>query len=282
MKHAWLAAIFLAAAAVVLADKVVLNDGREYEGLIVEENDKQVKIKTSKATLSFPRDQIRSVEKGSSAVAERVTRLEGLEPENLQGYLDAAEWFAGDGKIAADLPTMKRVCNIASRDRAVACRAQTILGDYLVGQGDRLAAAGPSSAPIQRTKNEEAAKRRRTRAVRGGRGRDLRLSDTVKMVIDADTRRRFRSGNRRRSFSRTRPAILHQSCRCSPTTCSGGWRARPAPAGPAALLALRRQGLPSAPAATARASRDSFRGRVRRFSEKVYRSCVGMGSLRTS
>ncbi|MBI2923322.1 MAG: hypothetical protein HYY18_19880 [Planctomycetes bacterium] len=288
MKHAWLAALFLAAAAVALADKVVLNDGREYEGLIVEENDKQVKIKTSKATITFPREQIKSVEKGSSAVAERVTRLEALDPENPAGYLDAAEWFAGAGSVAADVATMKRVCNIASRERSLACRAQTILGDYLVGQGERLGAARAyQRAAAADPKNEEAAKK--AAETKGEfeevAKRDLKdLLETVKLVIDAryaEAIPRLRK-SRGLFFADQAPPILHKSLKdladdlqlrvaCKP--CAGK--------GQVICPFCGGKGFTTCSNCDGKGVKRGFvagKGEER-FSEKACRSCIGMGSI---
>lgn len=128
----------------VFADKVVLNDGRTYEGAILEDSDTQVKIKTPKATLTFKRDQVKSVERDSSgaALAEANGKLEALSPDQPELYLEAARWFATDGKEAGDDQVLRRLCNIAAYlNRNQACEANLILGRALLEKGSRADAA---------------------------------------------------------------------------------------------------------------------------------------------
>ncbi|MBI2923323.1 MAG: hypothetical protein HYY18_19885 [Planctomycetes bacterium] len=124
------------------ADKVVLNDGRTYEGIVLEDSDKGVKIRTAKATLTFPKNQVKSVERGANTLGLREQKLEALSPENPKGYLEAAEWLAGEGKESMDLPTLRRLCAIAaSLDRPLACPANLLLGKALLEAGQRAEAA---------------------------------------------------------------------------------------------------------------------------------------------
>ncbi|MBI2923324.1 MAG: hypothetical protein HYY18_19890 [Planctomycetes bacterium] len=141
MKRLPAIALCLALAAVALADKLVLKDGRTYEGTIVEESDEKVTIRTAKATLTFPRKDVESIEKGSNPVEEREKRLTALDPDSPGGYLEAAEWLVTQKELA-DEATVSKLCNIASYlDPALAGQAQVTLGRFLLAKGKRPEAA---------------------------------------------------------------------------------------------------------------------------------------------
>ncbi len=142
MKAVRLLCLVLALAAVAGADKVVLKDGRSYDGVIVEETDASVRIKTSKATLTFTRDQIASVERAGGAAAGREERLATLDPTKPAGYLETAVWLTGEGKDACDLPTLQKLCAAASKlAPSQAYDAQMLLGKRLEETGAKRAAA---------------------------------------------------------------------------------------------------------------------------------------------
>ena len=128
-----IAALLCALAAVCFADKVNLKDGRTYEGVVLEDTDTSVKIKTAKATLTFQKDQVASVEKiAGGALSERETKLAALDPAKPVAYLEVAYWITGKGKEAYDLPTLRRLCAAASKlDPKQAYDAQMVLGKKL-------------------------------------------------------------------------------------------------------------------------------------------------------
>ena len=141
MKTLKAAVLFLAVAAVALADKIVTNDGRTFEGTIVEETPDKVTIRTAKATLSFPRKDIASIEKGSNPVEEREKRLNALDPDVPAGYLESAEWLVTQKELAEEA-TVSKLCNIAAYlDPALAGQAQVVLGKFLLAKGKRPEAA---------------------------------------------------------------------------------------------------------------------------------------------
>ena len=151
-----LAALLLASPA--FADKIVLNDGRTYEGIVLEDTEKGVKIRTSKATLTFPKNQVKSVERGSNPLALREQKLEALSPDDPKGYLEAAVWMAGEGKEAMDLPTLRRVRDRSSLDPP--SPAQLLLGRVLLEGGQRAEAARAfMRAANADAGNQEAAKK---------------------------------------------------------------------------------------------------------------------------
>ena len=121
--------LVFALAATAVADKVVLNDGRTYEGVVLEETDTSVRFKTAKAVLTFPRKEIASLERSPvGPLQERETRLGVLDPGKPAEYLAAANWLVGPGRGALDLPTLRRLCTIAAKfDRAHAWEAQMLL-----------------------------------------------------------------------------------------------------------------------------------------------------------
>lgn len=133
---------FLLPAITALADKVTLKDGRTYEGVVLDDSEAGVKIKTPKATVTFPRDQVASVEKSGGDVQELEKRLSALDPEKPADYLALARWLRGPGKpVFAEL-TFKRLCSYVSfKDPNLACEAQVLLGEWEESEGTRRAAA---------------------------------------------------------------------------------------------------------------------------------------------
>lgn len=140
MKKLVLAAIFAAVGLSAAADKLFLKDGRTYEGKILEESDAGVKIKTAKATLTFPKEQIDKIERGTSMMEVLEGKLESLSPEAPETYVEAAEWCVKE-KVG-DEPTVERLANIAmALDPAFCGRGNAVLGDFSAARGDRVQAA---------------------------------------------------------------------------------------------------------------------------------------------
>jgi hypothetical protein len=143
MKPLRLAVLVFAAAVAASADTITLNDGRTYDGSIVEETETHVKIRTAKATLTLARKDIADITRGgSSPIPERDARLEALTPSEPEGYLETAEWLCKEGRGALDISILRRLCNISAVfDRKSACRAQLLLAAELFKSGDRQGAA---------------------------------------------------------------------------------------------------------------------------------------------
>jgi len=134
--------LVLSAALAAVADKLVLKDGRKYEGTVLEETDLVIKFRTAKAVLTFKKEEIESLERGKTIVAEREERLTALKPENPAGYIEMAEWLQGPGKELFDEAMFSRLCNIAAfLDKGLACKAQLMLGRYSLSKGRKEAAA---------------------------------------------------------------------------------------------------------------------------------------------
>jgi hypothetical protein len=76
----------------VLADTLVLKDGREFEGKLVSESGGVVKFKTAGGVLSFPREQIDRVEQGATPADEFKERLKKLDANDIEGRLALARW----------------------------------------------------------------------------------------------------------------------------------------------------------------------------------------------
>ncbi len=158
--RARIAFLLLALASFAFADRVILKDGRSFEGEIVEETDAGVKIKTTKATLFFAADLVASVEKGTSPLQERGKRLEALEPDSPEKYVELAEWMLDAGKDVSDEKVMRKVCNIAaSLDPSLAARSQLALGKFLLVKKEREDAATAFARALAADgENEEAKK----------------------------------------------------------------------------------------------------------------------------
>jgi hypothetical protein len=122
------------------ADKIIMKDGRSWEGKIVEETDDVIKLKMSKGTIPIKKADIDRIEKGTSAVETLDVLLEALTPSNPAGYVDAARLCVE--KNAGDGPTVERLANIAiSLDPALCGRAQEVIGDWYFAKGNKARAA---------------------------------------------------------------------------------------------------------------------------------------------
>lgn len=134
--------LFAACATVALADKIVLKDGRSYEGEILEQTADKVRIKTAKTTLSFTTDQIESIERGMSGAVERTRKLEALDRDKPASYLELARWLAAGPADLQDEAIMRRVCSAAAfLDPAQAAEAQLLLAKVLLSQNKKQDAA---------------------------------------------------------------------------------------------------------------------------------------------
>ncbi len=142
MKVARLVCLLLAMGSIAAADRILLKDGRYYEGVILEETDALVIFRTGKETLEIPREQVQSINRSATPATEREKRLATLDPAAPNGYLEAATWLVASGKAACDLPTLRKLCAAASMlDPTLAWQAQMVLGKYLEESGDRREAA---------------------------------------------------------------------------------------------------------------------------------------------
>ncbi len=125
-------ALILMGASAAFADKVILKDGRTFEGLVIENDETQVRIKMAKGVVSFPREQVESVELLDKALHQREEKFEALDPEKPAGYLATAEWLTSEGKDGCDLATLQRLVSAAVKlDPSLAYRAQMLLGARL-------------------------------------------------------------------------------------------------------------------------------------------------------
>ncbi len=142
MRFALRAVLFLALATAALADKVVLKDGRTYEGEILEQTADKVRIKTAKATLSFTSDQIESIERGSSGTLDRTKKLEALDRDKPAGYLELARWLAAGPAELQDEAILHRICSAAAYlEPSQGAEAQLLLAKVLLAHGKKKDAA---------------------------------------------------------------------------------------------------------------------------------------------
>ncbi len=142
MKFLARAVIVLACSLQAFADKVTLKDGKVYEGVVIEQTDLVVKIRTAKAVFTLPMDRVASVEKSESLLAERDKRYAALDAATGEAYLEAARWISGPGREYYDEPMFRRLCEIATfLDPRQGYDAQSLLAAHFVELKDSRAAA---------------------------------------------------------------------------------------------------------------------------------------------
>lgn len=142
MRRVLLLLLSLSLACAVFADKVVLKDGRTFEGEIVEEDADHVKIKTARSAVTFKMDEVERIERGMSPLQERNKRLEALDGEDGKAYLELAQWIAAAPKEVQDEKVLRRLCSAAAfLDPDTAASAQNLVGTWLLAAGKREDAA---------------------------------------------------------------------------------------------------------------------------------------------
>ncbi|MCC6740551.1 MAG: hypothetical protein IT452_16020 [Planctomycetia bacterium] len=154
--------IFLlaACATAAFADKVVLKDGRSFEGEIVEETAEQVKIKTARSALTFKMEEVDHIERGMSPLQERNKRLEALDGEDGGAYLELAKWMATAPKEVQDEKVLRRLCSAAAYlDPETAAAAQNLIGAWLLAAGKREDAADAFARVLKADPANEEAKK---------------------------------------------------------------------------------------------------------------------------
>lgn len=80
----------------LLADKLVLKDGREFEGLITEEED-SVTIALDYGQVTFPRDQIEQIAYGETPAEALATKLAEAPIGDPEALYEIAEWAREQG-----------------------------------------------------------------------------------------------------------------------------------------------------------------------------------------
>ncbi|MCE9584773.1 MAG: hypothetical protein K8T20_19960 [Planctomycetes bacterium] len=164
-----------------VADKLTMKDGRVFEGRVISENDREIKIRTARATLTVPRDQVERIDKGTSTLQQRDEKLEALTLEKPEEYIDVASWLLGEGASVWDSDLFRRLCAIpVAQDPRLAVRANLVLGRGWEAHGRpeeaaeawaRAEAADPADPEARRLaasgrKTLESAARRRVEALR--------------------------------------------------------------------------------------------------------------------
>lgn len=137
MKFLFRAVLVLACLAPAYADKVVLKDGKVYDGIVIEQTDTAIKIRTAKAVYTFPMDRVASVEKGESQLALRDRYYDALDGVTAQAYVDAARWLAGAGHEFYDEKMFRRLLEIATfLDARSGYEAQKMLAKHFQELGE--------------------------------------------------------------------------------------------------------------------------------------------------
>ena len=122
------------------ADIIKLKDGREYEGKIVEQNDKELKIKTPLGAMTFKREDVVEIVEKKSLVDLMDERLLALNPAEPIKYLEAGKWCVEEAKQEG---VGLHLVNLAmALDPRLYGEGQAYLGDYYYGKkNDRRKAA---------------------------------------------------------------------------------------------------------------------------------------------
>lgn len=93
--------LILFAVAPVFADQVHLKNGRVLEGTIQEETKDSLVVKTtSGATATIPLANVKKIERGATAADDADTKLAALDPDDLMGHHELAQWCESK-KLAA-------------------------------------------------------------------------------------------------------------------------------------------------------------------------------------
>lgn len=122
------------------ADIIKLKDGREYEGKVVEQNDKELKIKTPLGAMTFKREDVVEIVAQKSLVDLMDERLLALTPAEPLKYLEAGKWCLDEAKQEG---VGLHLVNLAmALDPRLYAEGQLYLGDYYYGKkNDRRKAA---------------------------------------------------------------------------------------------------------------------------------------------
>ncbi len=133
-------AVLLLLSAPLWADILKLKDGRDYEGKIIEQNEKEVKIKTPMGAMTFKREDILEIIAQKSLVDLMDERLLALNPSAPPQYLEAGKWCLEEAKQEG---VGLRLINLAmALDPKLYADGQLYLGDYYYGKkNDRRKAA---------------------------------------------------------------------------------------------------------------------------------------------
>jgi len=99
------------------ADVVFLNHGARLEGRIVERSESSVEIDIGAGTLTLPMSTVERIEEGRSKLDDYEERLEGLAPEDREGWLALAQWASGEGLGTQSLQAYRHVLTIDPGDR---------------------------------------------------------------------------------------------------------------------------------------------------------------------
>jgi len=125
-----------------MADKLIMKDGRVFEGKIVEETDTTVKIKMAKGTIPFPKDQIEKIERGDKLGRRAGGETGGpvpVQPRGLRGPGANGAW----NRKWADDPRSLSASRTSAWDSTGRCAAggNAAPGDIAAAKSDRGEAA---------------------------------------------------------------------------------------------------------------------------------------------
>lgn len=97
------------------ADVVLLNDGQELEGVVVEKGD-EVQVRLEFGTVTFARSDVRAIERGDTKLHELEKRMGQLRVGDKRGTLTLAKWAAENGLADGARQLYRRVLAIDAND----------------------------------------------------------------------------------------------------------------------------------------------------------------------
>ncbi len=105
-KAAVIATILLSLSSIALADRLILNDGRTFNGVVTYDGD-VVRVETPFGSMKFTRDEVREVAVGDLPETEFSRKLAALPADNAPALAELAQWAARNSlpRQAEDLYT---------------------------------------------------------------------------------------------------------------------------------------------------------------------------------
>jgi len=89
--------VLLTLAAPVFADQVFVKGGGVLTGVIVERDERSVVLEVAPGRITLPMARVDRIVEGTSSLARYRDRAARLSPSDSQGWLDLAQWAAGQG-----------------------------------------------------------------------------------------------------------------------------------------------------------------------------------------
>lgn len=173
------AAVFLAAAAPALADRVTLKSGETLSGTVVEEDATKIVLKTMSGTMNIPRDSIKTVEKASPTTPTPTTPGTETKPATAAPAVPAVVVIPVEPANAAKALADAKTALVAGEwvKAAGLLEGLMLLDDKAFAAEDRMGATGALTTCYLQIKDAQGAAKA--------------LSRRAQMATDANDKRRL-------------------------------------------------------------------------------------------